>query len=206
MNEKDLEERENSVAPVIDRDDDLLLMTEDASDDQRSNTTRNAIVATVVFALIVIAIYFFVHSRSAVDTTAKEEVVVSVKVAKAEKDSISTETIAIGTVAPAEQTTLSASISAQIKQMRLLKNVLVQKGEVLAVLATQDFAAQRAEAAAALDEARLNLETLQKVTVPQTSAQTEKDLSDAKATADNARAVYERRKDLYAKWGISPTN
>ena len=87
--------------------------------------------------------------------------------------------------------------------MQLLKNVFVQKGAVIAVLATQDFAAQRAEAQASLEEARLNLDTLQKVTIPQTSAQTEKDLSDAKAVADNARSVYERRKDLYAKGGLS---
>ena len=197
MNEKDLEEYENSEAPDIDPDE--------GAETSGSNTTRNAIIAIVVLVLIAIAVFYFVRSRSTANTAEadKEEVVVSVKVAKAEKDSISTENTAIGTVAPAEQTTLSSSISAQIKQMRLLKNVFVQKGEILAVLATQDFAAQRAEAAAALDEARLNLETLQKVTIPQTSAQTEKDLSDAKATADNARSVAERRKDLYAKGGIS---
>ena len=34
-------------------------------------------------------------------------------------------------------------------------------------------------------------------------AQTEKNLSDAQAVADNARALYERRKDLYAKGGLS---
>ncbi len=197
MNEKDLEEQENSEEREIDPDE--------GSETSGSNTTRNAIIAIVMLVLIAIAVFYFVRSRSAANTAAadKEEVVVSVKVAKAEKDSISTENTAIGTVAPAEQTTLSASISAQIKQMRLLKNVFVQKGDVLAVLATQDFTAQRAEAAAALDEARLNLETLQKVTIPQTSAQTEKDLSDAKATADNARSVAERRNDLYAKGGIS---
>jgi hypothetical protein len=87
--------------------------------------------------------------------------------------------------------------------MGILKNALVQKGDVVAVLASKDLEAQRREAMAALDEAKLNLETLQKVTIPQTSAQTEKDLADAKAGADNARAVYERRKDLYAKGGIS---
>ena len=197
MNEKDLEEQENSEEREIDPDE--------GSETSGSNTTRNAIIAIVMLVLIAIAVFYFFRSRSAANTAAadKEEVIVSVKVAKAEKDSISTENTAIGTVAPAEQTTLSASISAQIKQMRLLKNIFVQKGEILAVLATQDFTAQRAEAAAALDEARLNLETLQKVTIPQTSAQTEKDLSDAKATADNARSVAERRKDLYAKGGIS---
>lgn len=165
------------------------------------------IVSVIVLAALLIVVYLIWFRTGATSPTAAEtaadEVVVSVKVAKAEKEAISKENTAIGTVAPAGQTTVSASISAQIKQMRLLKNEFVQKGEIIAVLATQDFAAQRAEAVAALEEARLNLETLQKVTIPQVGAQSEKDLSDAKAGADNARATYERRKDLYATGGIS---
>ena len=73
----------------------------------------------------------------------------------------------------------------------------------LAVLASKDIQAQRQEAQAAVGEAKLNLETLEKVTIPQTAAQIEKDLSDARANLDNARSVYERRKDLYQKGGIS---
>ena len=133
----------------------------------------------------------------------KEEIVVSVKVAKVEKTSISQEFTTIATVAPAEQSTVSASISAQIKQMRLLKNEFVQRGEILAVLASQDLQAQRNEAVTTLEEAKLNLQTLQNVTIPQTNVQTEKDLSDAKANVDNARTTYTRRKDLYDKGGLS---
>ncbi len=170
-----------------------------------TNTTRNIVIAASVILLIVIAaVVYIVRSRSTVVAKdEKEDVVVSVKVTKAERGPMATENTAVGTVAPAEQTTVSSSISAQIKQMRILRNVFVQKGEVLAVLATQDFAAQRNEAQAALDEARLNLQTLQNVTIPQTKAQSEKDLSDAKAAAENARSILDRRKDLYAKGGIS---
>lgn len=170
---------------------------------------KAAIIISVVLGLLLISAFFFwQQSKSGVTVETgnpdeKEEVVVSVKVAQAEKETISKEISALGTVAPAEQSTVSASISAQIKQMRQLKNAFVQKGEVLAVLASQDFASQRAEASAALEEAKLNLQTLQKVTIPQAAAQNQKDLSDAKAAADNARATYERRKDLYAKGGIS---
>lgn len=144
-----------------------------------------------------------VEKATAESEEKKEDIVVSVKVAKAEKTSISQEFTTVGTVAPAEQSTVSASISAQIKQMRLLKNEFVKKGEVLAILASQDLQAQRNEAVAALEEAKLNLQTLQNVTIPQTNAQTEKDLADAKANADNARATYNRRKDLYDKGGLS---
>lgn len=163
-------------------------------------------VVLLVFALV--GLYFYIERRNQTKVTAsteeeKPEAVVSVRVVKAEKETIAQEFTAIGTVAPAEQSTVAASISAQIKQMRLLKNQFVAQGEVLAVLASQDIAAQRNEAKAALDEAKLNLQTLEKVTIPQTKAQTDKELADAKANADNARATYERRKDLYDKGGIS---
>ncbi len=168
------------------------------------NAKPFVIAAIVIAALCLIGIYLYLQrTPTASAPEKKEEPVVSVKVAKAEKDSISSEISAPATVAPAEQSTVSSTISAQIIQMRLLKNAVVQKGEVIAVLASQDLRAQRDEAQAALNEAKLNLETLERVTIPQTSAQTEKDLSDAKAAADNARAVYERRKDLYQKGGIS---
>lgn len=163
------------------------------------------IAGVLIAALVGVAIFFYLRSSrpATPEAETKEEVVVSVKVAKAEKDSISSEISAIGTVAPAEQSTVSSTISAQIIQMRILKNAIVQKGEVLAVLASQDIRAQRDEAQSALNEAKLNLQTLEQVTIPQTAAQTEKDTADAKASVDNARATYERREDLYQKGGLS---
>ena len=182
---------------------------ENAESDETETSPRKkffVILGVVLLVFVLIGLYFYLErNQSTAETPAetKEETVVSVKVEKAEKETIAQEFTAIGTVAPAEQSTVAASISAQIKQMRLLKNQFVKQGEVLAVLASQDLLSQRNEAKAALDEAKLNLETLQKVTIPQTRAQTEKDLSDAKANADNARATYERRKDLYDKGGLS---
>ena len=163
-----------------------------------------AIGGIIVAAIVLVGLYLFLRNKNSSPEAEKgEDVVVSVKVAKAEKDSISSEVSAAGTVEAAEQSTVSSSISAPIIQMPLLKNKVVQKGDLLAVLASKDLRAQRDEAQAALNEARLNLETLQKVTIPQTQAQTEKDLSDAKANLDNARATYERRGELYRKGGIS---
>lgn len=167
------------------------------------------IIGSLIAAvLLLIAGYFYIEKRKQApadqtSTDQKTEVVVSVKVAKAEKQAISKDISSIGTVAPLEQSNVSASISAQITQMRLLKNQYVSQGDIIAVLASQDLQAQITEAQAALEEARLNLQTLQKVTIPQTSAQNRRDLSDAKANADNARATYERRVDLYAKGGLS---
>ena len=168
------------------------------------NAKPFVIAAIVIAAVILAGIFLFLKKEDKDNEKEKKEApVVSVKVVKAEKDTISAEISAPGTVAPVEQSTVSSTISAQIIQMRLLKNAVVQKGEVIAVLASKDLRAQRDEAQAALNEARLNLEMLERVTIPQTSAQNEKDLADAKANLDNARAVYERRKDLYQKGGIS---
>lgn len=206
------EERAEADGEVLQTDatTETEVETREVEDDEKISPRRKFFIIGGIAAasLLLIFGYFYYERSKTTDVTAatdgaKTETVVSVKVATATKEPIAREFTAIGNVAPAQASTVSASLSAQIKQMRLLKNQYVQQGEVLAVLASQDLQAQRNEANAALDEARLNEQTLQKVTIPQSRAQTEKDLSDAQAVADNARALYERRKDLYAKGGLS---
>lgn len=214
-NIKKIETREDEVANA---DGEVLhteteVETHDDIDANEATSPRRKffIIGGILAACLVLIFGYFYYERgktTSVDVAtnadaAKTDVIVSVKVATAEKQPIAQEFTAVGNVAPANASTVAASISAQIKQMRLLKNQYVQQGEVLAILASQDLQAQLAEAQAALDEARLNLQTLQKVTIPQSAAQNQKDLSDAQAAADNARAVYERRKDLYGKGGLS---
>ncbi len=160
------------------------------------------IIAGVIALLLLIGTYFY-WNRTAPADGAKEDVVVSVKVAKAEKAPIAKEISAIGNVVPAERADVAASISAEIRQMGMLKNSLVKQGDPIAVLSSEDLIAQRNEAQAAVEEARLNLQTVQKVTIPQSSAQSTKDINDAKAAVDNTRATYERRQVLYQKGGIS---
>lgn len=210
LNKKDPEkDAENSEISATENEENLV--ADNAENEESESSPRRKFFVILGIVLLVFALiggYFYLEHRKQTEAVAsteeeKPETVVSVKVAKSEKESIAQEFTAIGTVAPAEQSTVAASISAQIKQMRLLKNQFVRQGDVLAVLASQDLQSQRNEAKAALDEAKLNLETLDKVTIPQTKAQTDKDLSDAKANADNARATYERRKDLYDKGGLS---
>jgi len=70
-------------------------------------------------------------------------------------------------------------------------------------LEARDIQAQRAEAAAALEEAQANARLLSGGTIPETTAQDEKALRDARANVANARATYERRLALYQKGGIS---
>ncbi len=195
----------------LEANEDSPTETDETPDREMSPRNKALLIGgliAVCFLLVIGAVYYE-RNKTAEAATAvnadgeKAEVVVSVKAEKAEKQLISKDVSALGTVVPVAQSSVSASISAQITQMRILKNQYVRQGDVLAVLASQDLQAQRNEATAALEEARLNLQTLQKVTIPQTAAQSQKDLADAKANTDNARATFERRKDLYAKGGLS---
>src|SRR4030095_3347108 len=127
----------------------------------------------------------------------------SVKVVKAEKGAIAAQVTAVGTIWPRERADVAAKISAQIKRMALLKNKVVRAGEIIAVLESRDLQAQRAEAVAALNEARASERSLVTGTMPKTNAEDRKALLDARAKVNNTRATYERRRVLFEKGGIS---
>jgi multidrug efflux pump subunit AcrA (membrane-fusion protein) len=172
----------------------------------RSRRNRRDLIigaSVVVLILVVIVVAVWRWRKSGAETEEKTTPVVSVRVAKAEKQPIAAEVSAVGTIFPREQATVAAKISAQIKQMALLKNKVVKAGEVIAVLESRDLQAQRAEAVAALNEARANERSVTTGTIPQTNAQDQKALHDAQAKVNNARATYERRRVLYEKGGIS---
>jgi HlyD family secretion protein len=166
---------------------------------------RNLIIVATSVAVVAILVIAIVVWRRRSATAADETVtpVVSVKVAKAEKDAIAAQIVAVGTIWPREKSDVGAKISAQIKKMALLKNKLVRAGEVIAVLESRDLQAQRAEAVAALNQERANERSVTTGTIPQTNAQDQKGLRDARAKASTARATYERRQVLYEKGGIS---
>lgn len=160
--------------------------------------------ASLLALLLIIAVVLIWRSRKAAATADEEAVpVVSVRVAKAEKQPIAAQVSALGTIFPREQAEVAAKISAQIKQMALLKNRVVRAGEVIAVLEARDLQAQRNEAVGALNEARATQRSTTTGTIPQTNAQDEKTLRDARANVANTRATYERRRALYERGGIS---
>jgi multidrug efflux pump subunit AcrA (membrane-fusion protein) len=168
---------------------------------QRNTIMIIAGVAIVFFALVVLVVWRWRKSKS--ETEAEVTPVVSVKVAKAEKGSIAAPVVAVGTIWPREKADVGAKISAQIKKMALLKNKVVRAGEVIAVLESRDLQAQRAEAVAALNQARAEERSLVTGTIPKTNAEDQKALNDARAKVNNTRALYDRRLALYEKGGIS---
>ena len=167
---------------------------------QRQILIISCLVVVVVFVLAVVLIWRWKKSSAAEE---KVDVVVSVKVAKAEKETIAAQVIAVGTIFPRDKADVAAKISAQIRSMALLKNKVVRAGEVIALLESRDLQAQRAEAQAALKQELASQRSVVTGIIPQTNAQDEKALRDARAKANNARAVYERRLALYEKGGIS---
>src|ERR1041384_5384683 len=161
------------------------------------------IAGSAVVVLLLIALVIWRLKRSATEGETEVTPTVSVKVVKAEKGNISEPISAVGTIWPREKADVAAKVSAQIKKMALLKNKLVHAGEVIAVLESRDLQAQRAEAVAALNEARANERSLVTGTIPKTNAEDQKALMDARAKVNNARALYERRRVLFENGGIS---
>jgi multidrug efflux pump subunit AcrA (membrane-fusion protein) len=161
------------------------------------------IISAAALVLIVVVLLVLRSRKTTVATTEEITPVVSVRVAKAEKQTIAAQVSALGTVFPRDTAQVSAKVSAQIKQMPILKNRVVHAGDVIAVLEARDLQAQRGEAVAALGEARANARSVETGTIPQNNAQDQKALRDARAAVSNTRAIYERRQALYQRGGIS---
>lgn len=165
---------------------------------------RNLVILAAVAVVAVFLLFFLIWRwRSSAKPEAAAPVVVNVKVARVEKETIAAPVSAVGTIFPREQATVAAKISAQIKSMGLLKNKLVKAGEVIAVLESRDLVGQRNEAVAALNQERASERSMTTGTIPQTNAQDQKAVRDAQAKVATARATYTRRSALYQKGGIS---
>jgi HlyD family secretion protein len=160
-------------------------------------------VQVIAAALLVLIVAGWCWSRrgTAADETAQP--IVSVKLAKVEVGPIAQPLDLVGTISARQEATLSPKVSAQIAQMGLLKNRVVHRGDVLAVLESRDLTAQQAEAAAALREAEIGITNTGSGAIPLTNAQDVKAVHDAQGTLDNARKTYERRKTLFEQGGIS---
>lgn len=182
-----------------------VVVTEERVETRRFRR-RDLIVGTTavaLIALVLIALIIWRWRASSSEEEAEVTPTVAVKVVKAERGEIAAQVTAVGTIWPREKADVAAKIGAQIKKMALLKNKLVRAGEVIAVLESRDLQAQRAEAVAALNEARANERSVVTGTIPRTNAEDQKALRDARARVNNTRATYERRRVLFEKGGIS---
>ena len=95
----------------------LAVKRERLAGERRRNLIIVATVAVVVVMLLIFLIWKWRSSSSSEETAVTP--VVSVRVAKVEKETISAPVSAVGTIFPREQATVAAKISAQIKTMGL---------------------------------------------------------------------------------------
>ena len=159
------------------------------------------VIASVLVLLMIVVVWRRCHAGASGE--GESNIVVSVQVAKAERGTIANEITAVATLAAQREATISPKVSAQIAQMALLTNRAMRAGDVIAVLESRDLAAQRAEAAAALQEAEASMHGTTQGAIPLTNAQDQKSVIDARAALDNAQKTYERRQMLYEQGGIS---
>src|SRR5947209_8858533 len=197
------EENESLERETVSSEESSVTVTRRWETSARRRRALVIITALLILLLIFAAILIWRSRKSAETASEESSVVVSVRVARVERQTIASQVSALGTIFPREQAQVSAKISAQIKQMPILKNRVVHAGDVIAVLESGDLQAQRNEAAAALGEARANQQSVTTGTIPQNNAQDQKALRDARASVANARATYERRLALYQRGGIS---
>jgi multidrug efflux pump subunit AcrA (membrane-fusion protein) len=200
-----MKQDESDKAPGRDLKREIASSDESIQLAEQQRRRRYLIIGTAVVVLVLVVIVVAVWKWRKSSTAAEETVtpVVSVRVAKVEKGPISAPVSAVGTIFPRDQATVAPKISAQIKQMALLKNKVVSAGTVIALLESRDLVAQRNEAVAALNQERANERSVVTGTIPQTNAQDEKAFRDARAKVATLRAVYERRLVLFEKGGIS---
>lgn len=154
-------------------------------------------------ALLILIVGGWCWHRAGSAEEAEAQPIVSVRIAKAEAGAISQPLELVGTISARQEATISPKVSAPIAQMGLLKNRVVHRGEILAVLESRDLTAQKAEAAAALHEAEIGVRNTGQGSIPLTNAQDLKAVHDAQGTLDNMRKTFERRKTLYDQGGIS---
>jgi multidrug efflux pump subunit AcrA (membrane-fusion protein) len=138
---------------------------------------RVQIIAAAVLVLIIAGWCWKRRGTAAADETAQP--IVSVKLAKVEIGPIAQPLDLVGTISARQEATLSPKVSAQIAQMGLLKNRVVHRGDVLAILESRDLTAQQAEAAAALREAEIGITNTGSGAIPLTNAQDVKAVRDA---------------------------
>ena len=187
--------------------DDVSLMNRPPADDVAPLWRRRRVqIGAAVGLFVLIVAGWCWHRRTSAAAAGEGDAaaaVVSVRLAKAEVGPIAQPLDIVGTITGRQEATISPKISGQIAQMGLIKNRVVHRGEILAVLESRDLNAQRAEASAALREAQIGITNTGQGTIPLTNAQDTKAVRDAQGTVDNMRKTYERRKVLFDEGGIS---
>jgi len=153
-----------------------------------------AIILTATLVLLV-------GCRSPEDSGAPTPLV-TVKVARAEIRDLMIQVRAPASIFPKQQAGVAARITAPIRALRVRKGDSVTAGQVLAELEDRDLLAQRAEAEAAVADAQAALEKTAGGSLPSDVERARGQLATAEAALNQARKIYERRRELFRQGAI----
>lgn len=132
----------------------------------------------------------------------KPRIVVQVKTAPVETATIETAVRAAATVYPKEQANLAARVTAPVRRLLAHKGDEVAAGQIVAELEDRDLAAQRQEAAAAVEDARASLEKTAGGTLPTDIERARGQLATTDAALKQAQKIYDRRQELFKEGAI----
>ena len=128
--------------------------------------------------------------------------VVAVTVARAELADVRFSVRAPATLFPKEQANIAARITAPIRELRARKGDRVSAGQVVAKLEDRDVLAQRAEAAAMVEDAQASLQKISAGTIPAELERARGQLAAAEAQLNQAQKIFDRRSELFNQGAI----
>lgn len=127
---------------------------------------------------------------------------VEVKMARAEQADLEVTQRAPATIYAREQANLAARLTAPISGLLVKKGDAVSAGQVLAKLDDRDLRAQRAEAAAAVDDAKATLDKTVGSTLPGDVERARGQVATAQAALNQAEQFHSRRQQLFEQGAI----
>lgn len=127
----------------------------------------------------------------------------NVKIAKANKSSISIAVEYAGKVAPIEEVTIASKLPGKVELVNADVGTEVQKDDLLFKLDTKTTNAQLSQSKAAVDNAKANLIRTTDSSVAQQTTQLEAATQQAQLQYDDAKLMLERVQELYAVEAVS---
>jgi multidrug efflux pump subunit AcrA (membrane-fusion protein) len=104
--------------------------------------------------------------------------------------------------ATSQETKLASRVVGRLKEVAVTDGDPVRKGQVVAVLETDDLKARVDEAQASLERAQALLQKLLNGARPEERSAARAEMEEAQAAAENARQNYERAQQLFKDGGI----
>lgn len=144
----------------------------------------------ILFLLVAITIATLAIAI-AIGKKRKSNQAIEVEMQKIQKQTIVQTVAASGKIYPVEEVKISSDVSGEIVELYVKEGEIVEKGQILARIQSESYAAYVEQAQANLDNAKANESTLQSR------------LKQAEAQLLNAKNAYDRTKNLYEKKIIS---